>query len=146
MVAEALGVVLRRDFRSGLYEYLTAGLHDAVDPSTYPLLSGLDRQGPASAAALGPQIGLDRSVVSRRAARLSAAGLLKSSADPADARASLLSLTPTGQKIVLSMRARLITAIEHHLIDWPAEDRLVFGRLITRFAEEGSLLPPPPPN
>src|SRR5882757_6412611 len=69
-IAEALGVLLQRRFRSGLYATLTDGVHETVDAASYPVISGVARLGPISAAALGQQIGLDRSIVSRRCARL----------------------------------------------------------------------------
>lgn len=145
-IADALGAVLRRDFRSGLYEYLTANLHAAVDASTYPILSGLDRAGSASAATLGQHVGLDRSVVSRRASRLVEAGLVSSTPDPGDARASLLALEPVGTQIVATMRIRLIDALNQHLSSWGDADRRDFARLLDRFAGDGPLLPPNRPR
>src|SRR5690349_20459105 len=85
-VAQALGVILQRDFRSGLYHHLTADVHEAVDTATYPILSGLHRYGPLSAAALGQRVGLDRSIVSRRGAQLITAGLVCTTPDPSDKR------------------------------------------------------------
>jgi hypothetical protein len=49
-VADALGRILRRSSRSRLYGELTADLGPAVDEATYPVLSGLGRFGPLSAA------------------------------------------------------------------------------------------------
>ncbi|MCD5351307.1 MarR family winged helix-turn-helix transcriptional regulator [Kineosporia mesophila] len=141
-IADALGSVLGRDFRGGLYEYLTADLHDAVDAGAYPVLSGLDRAGAVSAAGLGHLVGLDRSVVSRRASRLTAAGLVSSAPDPDDARASLLTLSPAGVRLVGVMRARLADALEQRLEAWPAADRRDFARLLKCFALAGPLQPP----
>ncbi len=138
-VADALGTILQRDFRSGLYDRLTAGLHDAVDPTVYPILSGIDRFGASSAASIGEQIGLDRSVVSRRASRLRAAGLITAAPDPADARATLLCLTTAGEAIVREMRRRLATTIDGHLSTWPAADRRTFASLLERFTANGPL-------
>src|SRR5580698_9742148 len=95
-IAEALGLLLRRATRTGLYRELTAGLGEAVDELTYPVLSGLARTGPRTAAALAQDVGLDRSGVSRYASRLEAAGLLRREPDPADGRAVLLTLTSLG--------------------------------------------------
>jgi DNA-binding MarR family transcriptional regulator len=133
-IAQALGVILQRDFRSGLYRQVTADLHDALDSATYPVLSGVDRYGPTSAAALGQRVGLDRSVVSRRAARLVAGGLLRQEPDPADARAALLALTGAGEAVVAQMRQRLASAIDEHLDTWSATDRRTFATLLERFA------------
>jgi len=138
-IAQALGVLLQRRFRSGLYASLTDGVHDAVDAAAYPVLSGVARLGPVSAAALGTQIGLDRSVVSRRAAALVTAGLLTTTADPDDARATLLSLTSEGRRVVKALRMRLVAAIDAHLADWPEGQRRDFARLFAKFVEPGTL-------
>jgi DNA-binding MarR family transcriptional regulator len=138
-IADALGMLLQRRFRSGLYANLTEGVHDAVGSATYPVISGIARLGPVSAAALGQQIGLDRSIVSRRCAHLTDAGLLEATPDPDDARATLLSLTPAGKRVVTTLRRRLATAIDKNLADWPANERRHFAASLTKFVATGSL-------
>lgn len=133
-VADALGVILQRRFRAGLYDELVRGVHDALDVAAYPVISGVARAAPISATALGEEIGLDRSIVSRRAARLIVAGLLRSSPDPRDARASLLSLTSTGVEVVATLRLRLVAAIADRLASWSPADQRQLADLITRFA------------
>jgi hypothetical protein len=64
-VADAFGLLLRRSTRARLYGKLTADVHESLDESTYPVLSGLARFGPLSAAQLAEEIGIDRSVASR---------------------------------------------------------------------------------
>ncbi|MFG1925246.1 MarR family winged helix-turn-helix transcriptional regulator [Cryptosporangium sp. NPDC048952] len=118
------------------------GLHDAVDPAAYPVLSGIDRYGPSTAAALGHRIGLDRSIVSRRAARLTAAGLVSAAPDASDARAVILTLTEPGAAIVDVMRQRLASAIDERLADWDEADRDAFAALLHRFVAEGPLRQP----
>jgi DNA-binding MarR family transcriptional regulator len=136
-IAEALGLLLRRATRTGLYRELTAGLGEAVDELTYPVLSGLARTGPRTAAALAQDVGLDRSGVSRYASRLEAAGLLRREPDPADGRAVLLTLTSLGTETVASLRARLAAHITSALSDWPYGEVSAFARMLRRFAEDG---------
>jgi DNA-binding MarR family transcriptional regulator len=138
-VAEALGLILQRDFRAGLYRDLTTGLHTTVDAATYPVLSGLDRYGPSTAATLGQRIGLDRSIVSRRASRLVTAGLLDAGSDPNDARGTVLALTTAGEETVAVMRRRLAAAIDRRMSAWDERDRTVFAALLQRFAAGGPL-------
>lgn len=38
-VADALGVLLQRNFRAQLYDVLVDGVHEAVDTATYPIIS-----------------------------------------------------------------------------------------------------------
>ncbi|MFD5464845.1 MarR family winged helix-turn-helix transcriptional regulator [Kitasatospora sp. NPDC127059] len=136
-IAEALGLLLRRSTRTGLHAQLTDGLGQALDELTYPVLSGLARTGPCSAADLGREIGLDRTTVTRRADRLEEAGLLRREADPADRRATLLVLTDPGHDAVRATRDRLAARIEDSLASWPAADAEVFARLLRTFVDDG---------
>ncbi|MDH6141646.1 DNA-binding MarR family transcriptional regulator [Kitasatospora sp. GP30] len=136
-IAEALGLLLRRSTRAGLYAHLTDGLGEAVDDLTYPVLSGLARTGPCSAADLGREVGLDRTTVTRRADRLEQAGLLRRESDPGDRRATLLALTGAGDGVVRAARQRLAARIEDSLADWPQADARAFAHWLRRFVEEG---------
>lgn len=139
-IAEDFGDIVRRESRAVVYGELTAGLGPALDEATYPVLSGLARGGPRSAARLGHDIGLDRSVVSRHADRLQGAGLLRREPDPADRRASLLVLTAEGERVVARMRARLAERFDAYLAHWPPAEAESFARALHRFTQE-ALLP-----
>ncbi|MFF1796973.1 MarR family winged helix-turn-helix transcriptional regulator [Kitasatospora sp. NPDC086009] len=140
-IADALAVVLRRSSRTHLYELLTSGLDGALDAVTYPVLSALARTGPCSAARLAEEIGLDRSGVTRRASRLEEADLLRRVPDPDDGRATLLTLTDAGERVIRTTRERLAAHIEASLADWPADEARAFARGFHRFVT-GSLLRP----
>ncbi len=139
VVADALGVLLQRNFRTQLYAVLVDGVHDAVDAASYPVLSGVARLQPVTAAALGSAVGLDRSVVSRRAAALTDAGLLDNLADPDDRRANLLSLSPAGDTVVAALRERLVNVLDDRLNSWPTRDRAQFAALLNRFVADGPI-------
>jgi DNA-binding MarR family transcriptional regulator len=136
-IAETLGFLLQRAARARLYGRLTADLDDALDEATYPVISGLARLGPRSAAQLAEGIGLDRSVVSRHAARLSQAGLLTRLPDPSDRRAVLLTLTEPGHRAVREMRQRLADALDEYLAPWPPGEAQRFAANLRQFAEQG---------
>ena len=135
-VAEALGTLLRRDTRARLHGMLTEGLGPAVDPVTYPVLSGLARTGPRSAAGLADEIGLDRSGVTRRASRLEEAGLLRREEDPRDQRATLLVLTEAGESTVETMRRRLAAHLQARFDQWPPGQAAAFAESLRRFGSE----------
>lgn len=139
-VADALGQILRRSSRSRLYTELTADLGPAVDEATYPVLSGLGRFGPLSAAGLGAELGLDRSVVSRHATRLEDGGLLRRERDPHDARAALLVLTGPGRQAVAELRRRLAGRLDEYLSTWPPEQAAAFALALERFTLDGPLI------
>jgi DNA-binding MarR family transcriptional regulator len=136
-IAEAIGHLLRRSTRARLYSRLTAGLDGSLDEATYPVISGLARSGPASAAQLAADIGIDRSVVSRHATRLERAGLIERAPDPADRRAALLSLTGPGQRAVRQMRQRLASAFDEYLATWPPGEAARFAASLRRLIDEG---------
>jgi DNA-binding MarR family transcriptional regulator len=138
-IADALGRLLRRGTRARLYPRLTAGLDDSLDEATYPIISGLARYGPRSAAQLADDIGIDRSVVSRHATRLAQAGLIQRHPNPADRRARLLSLTSTGRQAVDQMRQRLADALDDYLATWPPGEAARFAARLRQFTEEGPL-------
>jgi DNA-binding MarR family transcriptional regulator len=136
-IAEILGRLLRRGTRARLYARLTEGLDSSLDEATYPVISGLARSGPRSAAQLAEDIGIDRSVVSRHATRLVQAGLIERLPDPADRRATLLSLTGPGSRAVQQMRGRLAGAFDEYLAAWPPDEAARFAASLRRFTEEG---------
>lgn len=133
-IANALGVILTRGFRSGLYGTVTLGVAPGLTEANYPILSSLARSDkPLSAAALAPDLGLDRSVVSRRAAELIQAGLVVQQPGPGDRRQVLLALTPRGHKAIAEARRRLEAVIVEHMSTWPEADRAAFATLLSRF-------------
>ncbi|MCQ4045149.1 MarR family winged helix-turn-helix transcriptional regulator [Streptantibioticus rubrisoli] len=140
-IADALGLLLRRSTRARLYAHLTEGLGKAVDELTYPVLSGLARTGPLSAAELGREVGLDRTTVTRRADRLESAGLVQRRQDPVDGRATLLTLTRQGHETIAATRQRLAAAIEDGLASWSEADAQTFARWLRRFVDEGPFAP-----
>ncbi|MFI1364626.1 MarR family winged helix-turn-helix transcriptional regulator [Streptomyces griseochromogenes] len=136
-IANALGILLRRTARAKLHKELTEGMGEGVDELTYPVLSALARTGPRSAADLAPDVGLDRSGVTRRASRLEVAGLVRREPDPADRRAHLLVLTEQGELAVAELRTRLADRIMASLSSWPPGEAEAFARHLRRFTVEG---------
>ncbi|MFE2283289.1 MarR family winged helix-turn-helix transcriptional regulator [Streptomyces sp. NPDC059443] len=141
-IADALGMLLKRSTRTQLHQRITEGMGEGVDELTYPVLSSLARTGPRSAADLAPEVGVDRSGVTRRASRLEAAGLIRREPDPADGRAYLLVLTGQGRAAVEELRARLAAHITASLSSWPPGEAERFARDLHRFVTEGPFASP----
>ncbi|MEU7043712.1 MarR family winged helix-turn-helix transcriptional regulator [Streptomyces varsoviensis] len=118
-LAQVLGELLLRRNRSALYNAALESAPPGLDRQTYPVLSGLARLGPQSAARLADEVGIDRSGASRYADRLEAAGLLERSPDPRDRRATLLVLTPEGHAAVTGLRDALARHLAGRIADWP---------------------------
>ncbi|WP_224387642.1 MarR family winged helix-turn-helix transcriptional regulator [Pseudonocardia sp. ICBG1293] len=105
--ADALGLLLLRDTRTGLHASLTGGI-DGLDATTYPVLSGLARLGDGvTTTELASAVGLDRSVTSRHVGALVGHGLLRRRPHGDDARAVAVELTAAGRAAVERTRSRL---------------------------------------
>jgi len=70
-------------------------------------------------ARLAEQVGIDRSGTSRYADRLQEAGLIKRTTDPLDRRATLLSLTPKGARVIGKLNATLTDHLRALTAAWP---------------------------
>jgi DNA-binding MarR family transcriptional regulator len=116
---QALGQFLQRRNRARLYDGMLTRAPEGVDEHNYPVLSGLGRIGPSTAAQLAAEVGLDRSRVSRHADRFESMGLLRREADPHDARGTLLILTGKGQKTIDALRGGLADYLDGIVRDWP---------------------------
>ncbi|GAB7030326.1 MarR family transcriptional regulator [Streptomyces sp. NPDC021749] len=133
-VAAAIGALTLRATRAGLYGRLTAGVK-GVDATTYPVLSGLDRVGPATATRLAEAIGMDRTVTTRYATRLQEAGLIARRPDPSDARATQLVLTAEGERAVAALREAMESFLAAEMATWPPGEAAAFAMRLERLTE-----------
>ena len=80
------------------------------------------------------QLGLDLSTVSRQVAALRAAGLLRSTPDPADARSHRLHLSAEGLDHLRAERDRLVERLTGLLGDWDDEEVAALAALLRKLA------------
>ncbi|MFJ5260561.1 MarR family winged helix-turn-helix transcriptional regulator [Streptomyces sp. NPDC088387] len=139
---QALGQFLQRRNTARFYDEMLARAPEGVDRHNYPVLAGLGRVGPSTAARLAAEIGLDRSRVSRHAERFENMGLLRREADPDDARGTLLILTTRGHKAINAMRSGVAAYLDDLIRGWPdgLAESLIDG--LTRLARESDDTPP----
>ncbi|MFG2147114.1 MarR family winged helix-turn-helix transcriptional regulator [Streptomyces sp. NPDC048696] len=133
-VAAAIGALTLRATRAGLYGRLTSGVA-GVDATTYPVLSGLARVGPATATKLAEAIGMDRTVTTRYATRLQEAGLITRRPDPADARATRLALTDEGERAIAALRGAMESFLAEEMATWPPGEAAAFAMRLERLTE-----------
>ena len=142
-LAQALGQFLQRRNRARLYDGMLARAPEGVDKHNYPILSGLGRIGPSTAARLAAEIGLDRSRVSRHADRFEEMGLIRRRTDPQDARGTLLILTAKGRRVIDVLRGGLAAYLDELIQDWPEglADSVIEGvnRLVDAVGEDATL-------
>ena len=92
-----------RALTSALFAVVQGSRHalkDPVDRVTASVLADVRRLGPVRPSELADQMRLDLSTVSRHITSLVERGLLERTADPEDARAQLVRLTPDGEAVL----------------------------------------------
>ncbi|OLT00627.1 hypothetical protein BJF90_34395 [Pseudonocardia sp. CNS-004] len=106
---------------------------DAVERSTYFLLVHLVKGGPQRAGALADAVHSDPSTISRQVAHLVRLGFVERMADPEDGRATLLTATQEGRRVLEENRRIRIERYAGMLADWSVDDRRTFAELLGRF-------------
>jgi DNA-binding MarR family transcriptional regulator len=101
----------------------------------------LGRSGPLRMTALAASLQLDLSVVSRQVADLVQAGYVQRQVDENDRRASLLSLTESGQAALDAALDRLDDRFRTSLAGWETDELVLAATLLQRLREE--LVPRP---
>lgn len=107
-----------------------------VDRSGIIILATLHRLGPLRLSDLAADIGLDRSTISRQVAAVVRGGYVQKMEDVADARASLLTLTPRGQAARRKLADAWGDIVVELLADWTPEDQAQLGHLLGKLASQ----------
>lgn len=133
-LAAVLTTMLVRRFRESIYAAVGDDLPVPIRDGTYPVLMALSR-APATAAAISTAVGIDRTVASRQAADLVAAGLVAARPDPGDRRGNQLALTDAGERVAATVQQRFLDLIAATTADWSDRELNGFVRQLQRFAE-----------
>jgi len=102
----------------------------------WALLLPLQRDGAQRCSALAAQAGIDVSVASRQVAVLERGGYLERHPDPADGRASLLSITPAGTEALRAARALRSEWALTALAEWDERDARTLSDLLERLVAD----------
>lgn len=111
-----------------------AALYEAEAGLSLPewrVLAHLAQSGVVSVRDIHARVSLDKSVVSRAATRLEAAGLIQKSLDDADRRLVALQLTPQGMQL-MDRLGRLANSFNDELLSELGDDAAVFGRALSK--------------
>jgi DNA-binding MarR family transcriptional regulator len=123
-----IGTLLRR-IRRGLAERAVQ-VHPELNPTSYMILTTLTEHGARRAADLAELFALDKGSVSRVVHQLLELGLIARTPDPADGRASLLSVTDEAVRRLAEVRDHRREHFDDRLLDWePAEIEELAERL-----------------
>jgi len=107
----------------------------------YSLLATLDEAGPASQAELSRRSAIDRSDMVATVNELADGGYIERTPDPTDRRRNVITLTPTGRRLLAKIDDRLADAQTQLLAPLSPTDRTTLTTLLTRLATHHS--PPP---
>jgi DNA-binding MarR family transcriptional regulator len=110
----------------------------------FSVLATLDEFGPASQAAVGRRLALDRSDLHAIVADLERDGLVDRARDPADRRRNQVRLTPKGRAQLKRLDARVQQAQDDLLAPLSKAERRELRRLLTRVVEHHATSRTPP--
>jgi DNA-binding MarR family transcriptional regulator len=94
------------------------------------------RLGPVRISTLADELLLDISTASRHVRNLESARLLSREPDPADLRATLLTVTPQGLEYLRQGMARRAQTLRAATATWPESDLTTLTTLINRLADD----------
>lgn len=103
-----------------------------LERAHYLLVRLIGEEGPQPVGEIARRLLLDDSTVTRQVAAMTAAGLVRKKANPADARSALVHVTDAGLAKADAMRRQRFERMEHLFHDWTEEDRAECARVIGR--------------
>jgi len=114
-------------------------LADRFEGDLQPLGFGILRyiiiNGPLRAGDIVTGLGIDKAAVSRQLAQLKQLGLIASTPDPDDKRATLIEASQTAKSALEAFRAEVSAEYRTALESWPTEDIAALAQLLARFNE-----------
>jgi DNA-binding MarR family transcriptional regulator len=107
-----------------------------VERATYWVLGRVAEHGPIRASDLAALLSVDTSTISRQSHRLVAEGLLARTADPADARACLLKVTPRGRRVLVAVESFRRRQLAELLASWSKADVALLSTVLDRLGDQ----------
>lgn len=112
---------------------------DQFDGDLQPLAVGILRyiiiNGPLRAGDIVTGLGIDKAAVSRQLAQLKQLGLIDSTPDAADKRATLIEASDTARAALAAFRAEVSLEYRTALASWPTDEIAQLAGLLHRFNE-----------
>lgn len=107
-----------------------------IDRAGYATLSVIADHDELRLSEVASCMELDLSTVSRQVRLLETEGLVRRRPDPLDGRASLLTLSPAGRRVLAGVRTARVELLAHALRGWRASDRTELVRLLQRLTDD----------
>lgn len=129
-IEQQLFTLLRRTF--AIHVSTSSGEYE-LDRSAYGILCLVADHGPQRLGQIAHAHNLDPSTITRQVQSVVQLGLAQKGTDPADRRATLLSLTPEGEEAVDIARTHRRQMLDRLLADWSQDEREELHRALRRF-------------
>jgi DNA-binding MarR family transcriptional regulator len=126
-----IAMLLRR-IRRGMSERALQ-VHPELNATSYALLGTLGEYGPRRAADLAEMFAMDKGTVSRVVHQLLELGLVQRTPDPADGRASIISVTALATERLAHMHELRRELFDDRLADWAADEIEQLATQLGRF-------------
>lgn len=128
---QEVGVMIRR-IRRVIAERAHA-VHPELQSSSYLMLTWLDQHGPQRASAMADAFSIDKGAISRQVQHLVDLGLVDRAPDPADGRATLVSVSEQASARMAAVAGERRRWLDDRLRDWSEEDLTAVVELLGRY-------------
>jgi DNA-binding MarR family transcriptional regulator len=130
-IEDEIGVLLRR-LKRAIAERAQL-LHPDLQGASYFLLTWLAQNGPVRASAIVEVFGMDKGALSRQLQHLTELGLVQRTPDPADGRATLVSVSEEAVRRLGEVDDQRRAVVDDKLADWSVAELEQFGDLLARY-------------
>ena len=115
--------------------HLAERFEGELQPLGFGILRYIIIHGPLRAGDIVTGLGIDKAAVSRQLAQLKQLGLIASTPDPEDKRATLIEASQTAKSALETFRAEISAEYRTALASWPTEEIAQLASLLHRFNE-----------
>jgi len=128
---QEVGVLIRR-VRRVIGERARA-VHESLQPAAYLILGYVNESGPVRASSIVEIFDIDKGAISRQVHHLMQLGLVARAPDPADGRATLLTVTDEGARRMKDVADHRRKWLDERLGDWSEQELSDFVRELGRY-------------
>ena len=126
-----VGVLIRRVKR--VIGERARAVHPDLQPASYLMLGYVAENGPVRASAVAEVFAIDKGAISRQVTHLVDLGLVEGQPDPADKRATLLSVTDKAVARLEEIKSHRRKLVDEQLGDWSASELERFASDLARY-------------
>lgn len=128
---QEVGVMIRRIRR--IIRERAQAVHPELQSSSYLMLSWLDQHGPQRASSMAETFCIDKGAISRQIQHLLDLGLVERAPDPADGRATLVSVSDEARSRMAAVADERRRWLDDRLRDWTDADLTDMVTLLRRY-------------